>query len=465
MMKDKMRVTVFLVMAVIMLASCNPKSNTQASIGEKIGQAKQAPAFLSHSCWMETPENIKVICGYVVVPEDRSLPLTEKNSIRIAVAVYHSSAKNPAPDPVLYQVGGPGGYMLWVAPHIYDRVIAPFLETRDLILFDPRGTGFSLPALECKDGEEPGDCIRRLTAEGRNTYAYNSSSMAADLQDIRLALGYDQWNLVGESYGTHVAQIAMREQPEGLRSVVLDSVVPVTIPTLSESTGVVALKRLLVRCESDSDCRRNYPNLSQQLEQAISRLNQSPVSLEVTTFIEDQQLLLTGERMKVMIVHAMYESQNAARLPQAISNAAAGSDYSFWYEIVRWEWMIHQLVSQGVYFSVSCGDGKIKDCTGWPLAIELEPVESNIPVLILNGEFDPVTPVEYGHAVAEHLPNSFVFDFPGMGHWINNSGHPCEEAIISDFLANPQNLPDAGCIDQIKVVFSYPELTHHVDKK
>jgi pimeloyl-ACP methyl ester carboxylesterase len=449
-----------LLAAAVMLAGCVPQTHQIPALQTVSGRVWETPVFLPISCWMETPEDIEVSCGYVLVPEDRSLPLSGENTIQIAVAVYHSTAKEPARDPVLYQVGGPGGHMLWIAPYIYDRVIAPFLDSRDLILFDPRGTGFSLPALECQEGEEPGECIRRLAAEGRNPYAYNSSSMAADLQDIRMALGYDQWNLVGESYGTHVAQIAMREQPEGLRSVVLDSVVPVAIPTLAESPAVMAFKRLLARCQSDPDCHRNYPNLSQQLEQATSRLNQKPVKLDVTTYIEEQQAILTGERLQIMIVHAMYESENAARLPEAISDTAAGSDYSFWQDIVRWEWTIHQLVSQGVYFSVSCGDGKISDCVGWPLAIELVPVESNIPVLILSGEFDPVTPLEYGRAVSEHLPNSFVFEFPGMGHWINNSGHACEEAIISDFLADPHRRPDAGCIDQIKVVFPSPEITY-----
>jgi pimeloyl-ACP methyl ester carboxylesterase len=385
------------------------------------------------------------------------MPLSEDNTIRIAVAIFHSTAKKPARDPVLYQVGGPGGHMLRVVPYIYDRVIAQFLKSRDLILFDPRGTGYSQPALECKDGEDPGDCIRRLTSEGRNVYAYNSSSMAADLQDIRQALGFDQWNLVGESYGTHVAQIAMLEQPDGLRSVILDSVVPVAIPKMPESSVQNAFKRLLARCESDPTCRLNYPHLSQQLEQAIIQLNQNPVELDVSTYIEQQPVMLTGERMKEMIFHALYETENAARLPKAIADTAAGSDYNFWHEIVRWEWTIRQLVSQGAYFSVSCGDGKILDCVGWPLAIEVEPVRSDIPVLILSGEFDPTTPVEYGHAVAEHLPSSYVFDFPGMGHWINYSTHPCEEVIIADFLRDPHRRPNASCIDGIKVVFPSPD--------
>jgi pimeloyl-ACP methyl ester carboxylesterase len=384
------------------------------------GRLWESPVFIPRACWFEIPERAKVSCGYVIVQEDRSQMISPSNAILLAVAIFHSSAAHPAPDPIVYQVGGPGGHMLAIVPYIYDKVIAPFLESRDLILFDPRGTGYSQPALECSRDEEPGDCIRRHFSEGRNMHAYNSSSSAADLQDIRSALGYDEWNLLGESYGTHVAQIAIREQPEGLRSVILDSVVPVVKPQLpnGETSFETAFHRLISRCKSDPDCRRNYPDLDNQFARAVMRLNSAPVKLFVDAYGKQQVVTLTGERMKEMVFHALYETDITLKLPQAITCAADGGDYNFFHDIVRWEYVIEQISSQGVYWSVLCGDGKLSDCVGWPLAIEVEPVQSDLPVLILSGEFDPVTPVEYGHVVAEHLPKSFVFDFPGpLDQW------------------------------------------------
>lgn len=153
------------------------------------------PVFEPVDCWFEIPGEANVTCGYVKVPEDQSKPITPENTIRLAVAVFHSSSESPAPDPVVYQIGGPGGHMLGLVSYIYEKVIAPFLKTRDLILFDSRGTGFSQPALECKDGEELAECGQHLSAEGRNLYAYNSISMVKDLLDLRAALGYDQWNI------------------------------------------------------------------------------------------------------------------------------------------------------------------------------------------------------------------------------------------------------------------------------
>jgi pimeloyl-ACP methyl ester carboxylesterase len=386
------------------------------------------------------------------MPEDRAQPMTETNIIRLAVAIFHSKSETPAPDPIVYHVGGPGGHMMNIVPQIFEKVIKPFLESRDLILFDPRGTGFSQPALECKHGEDPGECVRRLFAEGQNLYTYNSFSMALDLQEIRAALGYDQWNLLGQSYGTHVAQVTLRQAPEGLRSVIIDSVMPIVIPDLPDgsSSFEVALQRLFEWCEEDHACNTAYPDLPDALQTSIQRLNTEPEALQINCFGEEKSALLTGDRLVSMLFHALYETEMIPMLPYAITAAADGTDYSFWNNVVCWEAVIDILLTDGAHWAMQCGDGRLgNECEDWPVVVEHTPVTSEIPVLILSGEFDPVTPLEYGHSVAHGLSRGFVFDFPGMGHWVNGTGHPCQIAIIQAFLVDPAQEPDAGCLQDL----------------
>lgn len=342
--------------------------------------------------------------------------------------------------------------MLNIVPHICGKVITPYLERRDLIWFDPRGTGFSQPALECLAGEEPGDCLRRLAKEGHNLHTYSSASMAEDMQDLRHALGYDQWNLLGESYGTHVAQVTLRVAPDGLRSVILDSVMPVIIPPLpgGVSSGELSFHRLAQSCEMDVACKAAYPNLDDALRQAIQRLDAEPVTLKVDVNGEEQSVLLTGERLSDMVFHSLYETDMIPWLPNAIPAAADGSDYSFWHHVVRWEETIDAILTAGVHWSVQCSDGRLGDmCDDWPIVVEHERVTSDIPVLVISGEFDPVTPPEYGHSVAQGLSHSYAYDFPGLGHWINGTGHPCQIAIVQDFLNDPARAPDTSCLAEM----------------
>ena len=148
---------------------------------------------------------------------------------------------------------------------------------------------------------------------------------------------------------------------------------------------------------------------------------------------------------------ALYETELIPALPYAITAAAHGSDYSFWNRVVCWETVIDLLLSQGAHWAIQCSDGNLGSmCEDWPIVVEQTRASSDIPVLILNGEFDPVTPLEYGHSVADGFSQSYVFDFPGMGHWVNGTGHPCQIEIIQDFLNNPSRPPDASCLTEMQ---------------
>lgn len=202
------------------------------------------------------PDSVKqgeeVDCGWLVVPENRDI--LPSRAIRLAVAIFHPVGGARAADPVIYLSGGPGGSAQKAIQYSWDEEFAPLVEMtrRDLIIFDQRGVGVSRPALVCPMVENKSlelmkydprtfpqttsdiseqmlssflECRDQLS-QTANLGSYHSTFSAADVHDLRNALGYQQVNLWGISYGTRLGLEVMRLYPEGIRSVVLDSVYP-----------------------------------------------------------------------------------------------------------------------------------------------------------------------------------------------------------------------------------------------
>jgi len=99
-------------------------------------------------------------------------------------------------------------------------------------------------------------------------------------------------------------------------------------------------------------------------------------------------------------------------------------------------------------------------CQNWPVEEAApwvkEPLVSDIPTLVLSGEFDPVTPPEYGQLVASYLSNSYFFELPGIGHDILVASE-CARSITGSFIADPTQPPDASYIAEMKgVAFDLP---------
>ena len=111
-----------------------------------------APRFEAADCPFDEPLGQDVECGYLIVPEDRAQP--DGKTIRLAVARFRSDSAKPAPDPIVYLEGGPGGSPLRALIPQFGVLFAPLLEKRDLILIDQRGTGYSQSALDCPEYKE-----------------------------------------------------------------------------------------------------------------------------------------------------------------------------------------------------------------------------------------------------------------------------------------------------------------------
>jgi pimeloyl-ACP methyl ester carboxylesterase len=232
---------------------------------------------------LELPRNQKIDTGFLVVREDRNRP--ESRLIRLPVAILRSSSSQPAPDPVLYLPGGPGGSALNTARYGFAY---PFLKHRDFIVFEPRGARYSEPLLACSDvpAARVEDAIRQAgkleaeaevaaarkckaeaTAAGVDLSAYTTEASAADADDLRRALGYTQWNLYGVSYGTRLGLAILRQFSGTVRSAVLDSVLPpdVRYDEQVRHNRARSFELLFRDCDADPACSKAYPDLRRQV--------------------------------------------------------------------------------------------------------------------------------------------------------------------------------------------------------
>jgi pimeloyl-ACP methyl ester carboxylesterase len=453
----------------------------------------------------DVPAGQTVECGYLIVPEDRSQP--DSPNIRLYVAIFKSQSTSPAPDSLVYLAGGPGSKAVDSVSLTFDQRFAPFVADRDLIVFDQRGTGYSDPALDCPEiidltyeilpldlspeestalsNEVICDCRDRLISEGVNLRAYNSAESATDLDDLRLALGYEEWNLYGVSYGTKLALTAMRDYPEGIRSVILDSTYPLQVDSYVESPDNLsrAFNVFFSGCATDPACSKAYPDLENIFWELVDQFNASPVTFPVTQPLsgETYDVLVDGDSLIGFLFQSLYATEIIPFLPKIIYDARNGS-YDIMAMVMGSFLADTEFISHGMYYSVqfneelpfstpeelaaACDDcpklqsffygtcnteeGVYSIAQTWGAGkadpLENEPVTSDIPTLILTGEYDPVTPPAWGQMVAGDLTNDYYFEFPGVGHGVTLSGEECPLDIALAFLNNPAAEPASLCI-------------------
>ena len=471
-------------------------------------QDQTVPRFESAECPFAAPDQVE--CGFVVVPEFHSEP--DGDTLRLSVVIRRGT--NPDAEPMIVLSGGPGEKTTENAGFFITGNFAEVAGAeRDLIVFDQRGVGLSEPALECPEytesmlallEAEPDPeamarqsfdaliaCHDRLVSEGYDLSAFNTVENAADVADIAEALGYEQVNLVGVSYGSALAQAVMRDYPEIVRTATIDSVLPPNRSFFIDTATTVteSLTRLIAACTADEACNAAYPNLQQVLFDVIDELNANPVSLTITNPAtgESYDTYLTGDAVLGNLAIFLYQAPVLPLLPQAIYNVSQG-DYSLMGQLSGAVLPAYTALTRGMMYSVFCADdiiGRAEDelldvyealppqyrgmgsldllteyssfdvCAAWGVpeldaALE-EPITSDIPTLVMGGEFDPVTPFTYAQEVAENLSNSYIYRFPSIGHSVLNSNE-CAREMAAEFMNDPTSAPDGTCIAEIPPV-------------
>ena len=447
-------------------------------------------------CVLTVPDGrseISAECGTSQVPLDPGSPHGER--IELFVARISALSGTPEPDPFMVIAGGPGQASTTFyaqAGSVFSRI----RRTREIVLIDQRGTGSSTPLpcenIENEDALLASDAFVRLGAECIDELshdpAYFTTSVAvADLERVRETLGYPSLNIYGVSYGTRVAQHYLKRHPERVRSVILDGVVP---PGLALGPGVAidaqrALDSLLARCAASPACRDAYPELNDQLGNLLTRLRASPSTITIPhpRSGASTTLTLTDEMVAGIVRLLTYSPQTAALIPLLVRAAAEGDYGPLAAQVLMVSEEVYDALSLGMHFAVVCTEdvpfwGEVNRaaleetylgsvqvdalgeiCKSWPRGLIDEdfarPLKTDVPVILLSGEDDPVTPPSYAEKSLEGLTNHRHVSLTHQAHGQLATG--CVPRLMGAFVkgADPEAFDDP-CL---KAVDGFPIFT------
>ncbi|MGY6631552.1 MAG: alpha/beta hydrolase [Wenzhouxiangella sp.] len=425
-------------------------------------------------------------CGQFTVPENPAEP--EGRQIELAYAVVPARGRQRQADPLFFLAGGPGQSAREAAP-IMRLALREINRSRDLIFLDQRGTGGS-NKLDCDFGDTTDwmqhdfDQINRQLQRCAQDWEadvrfYTTTHAADDIEALRQRYGFEQINLLGGSYGTRLAQVYLRRYPDRVRRVVLDGVVPMRL-ALGEEHGPVldqALYRLFEECNSDAACRDAFPSLVPAFDSLVRHYQTVEQNLTLTHPRTGQgmDLLFNRDTLASGLRFLAYSPQSQMMIPYLVHEAATTGDPSrlATQAVIVTEEM-DEMIAIGLNFAVGCSEdwpvwdrsrdhsytllgNAMRDfyeavCDWWPAGEVAEnfhqPFDAPAPVLLLSGEFDPVTPPDYGEEAAEAFSQSRHLVGRGLAHII--STHPCFSGIVADFISGTElDALDTACMDRL----------------
>jgi pimeloyl-ACP methyl ester carboxylesterase len=458
-------------------------------------------------------ELAKASCFYLVVPENRGRPAGR--TIRLLVAKYPARSAEKRPDPVVYLAGGPGD----IAPlEVNGFIAADFIRDRDIYVVSQRGTMFSEPALTCAASDDfsrellglrfyseatkrahlaaTEACHRELATTGADLSAYNSTESAADFADLRQVLGFEAWNVYGTSYGSYLAQTLMRDRPDGIRSVVLDSVLPTTYTVAANwQNARDGFGNIFQACAAEPACNAAHPRLEETFTALVNKLEADPLTATVKDPAtgKDIEVVIDGGALIDWLRNQNYGVPMLQAAPNRIDGLAAGRPEDV--QAIALDRASRApppapgapALGFGLALGVSCRESYPfatpedlaaagrkafpdypasvtregiggwayfnEDCRNvWkvPAAPEAmhQPVASSIPTLLISGSFDTLTSLAGAKEAAAKLSHATIISIPGIGHFVSPAS-PCAQAVVVSFLVDP-GAPDTSCVGALK---------------
>jgi pimeloyl-ACP methyl ester carboxylesterase len=439
-------------------------------------------------------------CGYLTVAENRKRP--SGRTIRIPVARLRAQSPNPKPDPIVFLAGGPGGSGL-----LEQSAASGWNADRDVIFISQRGTLKAYPFLSCPEIDEftarsaylvmadpatsaasaaaTSGCRDRYAREGWDLSAYNTTENAADVADLRTALGIDEWNVYGVSYGTNLALQLLRDHPEGIRAMVLDGVVPpqtrsVEVDWVAAAAGYQAL---FDACARQPQCHRAFPRVRDEFSRLVSDLTERPRTIAVPDSDSGHHLdvIVDGYKLANLVVRASSDPELRVEIPLIVHDLATGDGVKAARALLPPSGPMG-LFGYGLQLGVQCREyvpltsqeqmrtvGKqalpdfpdavlsllpqtpyvFTDCAAWNVPSAgpgpTAPARSDVPVLLVSGALDGITPPSFAETAASTLPNSRQLVFPGAGHAVFSTSPQCFVTVMANFLDRPATF-DSSCL-------------------
>ena len=462
--------------------------------------SSQATAKTAHALSNFEPCRIQVNateidaeCAVLTRPENPTKP--KGKTVDLFVAKLPSLSSSPAADAFTIIQGGPGGSSIDLAVN-YTAFLDIIRAKRDVIIVDQRGTGRSNklscdidsddsfastfdPALTAKLTRE---CVAKL--QNHDLSAYTTSVAVQDLEALREAAGYPQLSIYGVSYGTRVAQHYLRRFPRHTRTIIIDGVVDIGLNLAGAEIALRsqdAFNQMVVRCNKTPSCVDEFGDIAEQFAIVRQRLKSDNINASVPhpNTGEEQQISLNESHLLIAVRLMPYSTESLSLLPLLINSAYHGNYAPLATQSLLNTESIADGFAIGMHNSVMCTedapfvdsnaaqkasntyfgslmvDNMSITCQHWPQGIIdddfLEPFDADVPVLILSGETDPVTPPANGERAAKMFSNSKHLIIPSHGHGVIARG--CMPFLVKDFLneANLDNI-NADCIQREKAM-------------
>ncbi len=439
-----------------------------------IAQARTLGTLEFKPCSLSAPfsgEAIAAQCATLPVPENPAAPNGRKIGLKIAwIPAGRDDAAEP--DPVFMLAGGPGQSALESYPQTA-AAFADLRKKRHVVLVDQRGTGGS-NALTCS---EPFDdtvlpspevaraytqrCLAALSKRADPRY-YTTGEAIQDLDTVRKAIGAERINLIGISYGTRVAQQYAAKYPASTRTIVLDSVAPNSLVLGNEFARNLedALDLQFARCAKTPACAQRLGDPREKLRALMAKLQSDPplVGYRDGMTGENKQETLTPQLVAGLVRMYAYMPLASSLLPLQLNEAANGRYDGLMALANMLSAQMSESITIGMQLSVICSEdgSELKadpadegtllgndfanyltaQCAVWPKGARAPnfraPLKTDVPALLLSGEFDPVTPPRYGDAVVKSLPNGRHLVLRGQGH--NVIGVGCMPRLLAQFV-------------------------------
>jgi pimeloyl-ACP methyl ester carboxylesterase len=421
-------------------------------------------------------------CGYLIVPENRN----KENSrlIKLPFIVVRSKNPNKRSDPVLFTAGGPGGSSLGASAGLAK---SPFIENRDCIVFEQRGTRFSLPYLRTFELDKVvKEAARRnldkdsmtivgvkkykaaLEKRGIDLSGYNTDETVSDIHDLLNVLKIDSVNLFGVSYSGGLMTAVLQRDPARIRSLILDSPLPAFVP-IDEDEPVNFMEALHIyfrNVEADSAGQKLYGNLRDRFHNYFSAIAQKTFYLPYLEAGTKDSIRIRYSKNELLsvVLDKLYDDSGRKDLARVITDLISGKHEEYMLHYFN-EFFRKNGAPDGMRLSVYCADQAayhsekvrrelntiyrylagfhINDvynamCDCWkvpPISpLTKQPYYSDKPVLLADGEMDPACRPLYIDRISHYMPNSQRFLLINKGHGVIGNSM---SAIISSFLADP----------------------------
>jgi len=467
--------------------------------------------FTEANCPVEISEGLrnsdKFIYGYITVPEFHGNH--NSKSLELAVAVFKCRSDTVLREPLVLNTGGPGlSNIDNFVPELDGPLGDLLLDKRDVVIIELRGLKYSKPNLftpeltslqiSLLDKNLPVEEIigiytdtiksiyKRFTDEGINLSAYNYFETANDIVYVMEQLGYDKFAVFGSSAGTIVAQHLLMNYPERLTGVIMNAVVDIDNALNDMHLSCInMLETIFNECENNEKYANAFPDLKRRFLAVLDSLNETPDTI-IANYPgnnEEYKILINGDRISAWVFSEMYRN---TQLPMSL-HKIINRDYSelterpgpffpiqdfsnglSWSMIVS-EWpeaTEKQIPLDSEYKTFVKGTGLLMFVPYFmnelrkvwkvdALYDKKKALATNVPVLMLSGQYDHVCPYGYAQDLSEKFDTSYCYVFRGVAHSPIDSG-PCGIMLVSQFLDNPDMAPDASCVEELRSEFVVP---------